>query len=60
MNLWEDLHHRWRSIAGLLVGHKQMLATLVNQILEVEVFSHKAIKIKNQVQRQWLVVRVTK
>lgn len=46
---WEDLYHRWRSIAELLVGYQQVLATLANQILEVEVFSHKVIKTKNQV-----------
>lgn len=50
---WEDLRHRQRSTAGLLVGHEQILASSVNQILAVEVFLHKGIKTQNQVQRQW-------
>lgn len=45
---------------GLLFGHEQILATLINQILEVEVFLHKVTKSKNQVQKQWPVVRGTK
>lgn len=47
---WEDLYHRWRS----MVGHKQILATLASQILEIEIFPHKVIYTKNQVQRLWL------
>lgn len=38
---WEDLYHRWRSIAGLLVVYQQVLATLANQVLETEVFHIK-------------------
>ena len=54
------MRHRLGSIAGLLFGDKQILATWVSQILEAEVFLHKVIKTKNQVQKQWPVVRGTK